>query len=62
MSSQAVAAPMTGASASVQREAEEEEELQGTFVQRLGEEEEEPLQGTFVQRAAAPEEEETEEA
>jgi hypothetical protein len=31
-------------------------------VQRLGEEEEEPLQGTFVQRAAAPEEEETEEA
>jgi hypothetical protein len=62
MSSQAVAAPMTGASSSVQREAEEEEALQGTFVQRLGEEEEEPLQGTFVQRAAAPEEEETEEA
>jgi hypothetical protein len=62
MSSQAVASPMTGASSSVQREAEEEEELQGTFVQRVGEEEEEALQGTFVQRAAGPEEEEAEEA
>jgi len=62
MSSQAVAPPMTGASSSVQRDAEEEEVLQGAFVQRFGEEEEEPLQGAFVQRAAAPEEEETEEA
>jgi hypothetical protein len=62
MSSQAVATPMTGASASVQREAEEEEALQGTFVQRLGEEEEEPLQGAFVQRAATTEEDEAEEA
>src|SRR5712671_1121862 len=63
MSSQAVSPPTTGASSSVQRAGEEEEEpLQGTFVQRVGEEEEEPLQGTFVQRAAAPEEEEAEEA
>jgi hypothetical protein len=46
----------------VQREGEDEEELQGTFVQREGEEEEEDaLQGTFVQREAAAEEE-TEEA
>jgi hypothetical protein len=56
-------------SASVQREAEEEEvqgtfvqraeeeeEVQGTFVQRA-EEEEEEVQGTFVQRAEAEEEE-----
>jgi hypothetical protein len=45
----------------VQREAEDEEEVQGMFVQREGEEEEEPLQGTFVQREAEAEED-TEEA
>jgi hypothetical protein len=45
----------------VQREDEDEEEVQGTFVQREGEEEEDALQGTFVQREAAAEEE-TEEA
>ena len=61
MSSAAIASPVTTAAApaSVQREGEEEEELQGAFVQREGEEEEE-LQGTFVQREG--EEEETEEA
>jgi hypothetical protein len=45
----------------VQREGEDEEEVQGTFVQREGEEEEDALQGTFVQREAEAEEE-TEEA
>jgi hypothetical protein len=44
----------------VQREGEDEEEVQGMFVQREGEEEEE-LQGTFIQREAA-DEEDTEEA
>jgi hypothetical protein len=44
------------ASASVQREGEEDEELQGMFVQRQAEEDEE-LQGTFVQREADEEEE-----
>lgn len=42
----------------VQREADEEEELQGAFVQREADEEEEPLQGTFVQRELEAEEEE----
>lgn len=45
----------------VQRQGEEEEEVQGLFVQREGEapEEEEPVQGLFVQREGeAPEEEE----
>jgi hypothetical protein len=51
--------PVAGAPAAVQREGEEEEVLQGMFVQREGEEEEEKLQGSFVQRQA--EEEETEE-
>jgi hypothetical protein len=41
----------------VQREGEEEEEVQGTFVQREGEEEEEEVQGAFVQREAEAEEE-----
>ena len=64
MSSQAVATPITGASASVQRLAPEEEEpVQGTFVQRAGAADEdavedETAQGSFVQRAAGPEEEE----
>src|SRR2546430_12419789 len=51
MSSQgpATQSPATPAPASVQREGEEEEELQGAFVQREGDEAEE-LQGTFVQR------------
>jgi uncharacterized protein DUF4157 len=42
----------------VQRQLDDEEEVQGTFVQREGEEEEEPLQGTFVQRQLDDEEEE----
>jgi hypothetical protein len=57
-SSTAASTPVAGAPAPVQREGEEEEELQGMFVQREGEEEDE-LQGSFVQRQA--EEEETEE-
>jgi len=58
MSSQgpATQSPATPAPASVQREGEEEEELQGAFVQREGDEEEE-LQGTFVQREGDEEEE-----
>jgi len=44
------------APASIQREGEEDEELQGSFVQRAGEEDEE-LQGAFVQREADEEEE-----
>jgi len=61
MSSSAIAAsvPAAAAPASVQREGEEEEELQGAFIQREAEEEEE-LQGAFVQREG--EEEETEQA
>jgi len=55
MSSAAIAAP-AAAPSSVQREGEEEEEVQGTFVQREAEEEEE-LQGTFVQREGEEEEE-----
>src|ERR1700716_938458 len=60
MSAQPVSAPMTGASSSVQRLAPEEEQpLQGTFVQRAAPTEEEGVddetaQGSFVQRAAAP--------
>ncbi len=46
---------VAAAPASVQREGEEDEELQGTFVQREGEEEEE-LQGSFLQRQAEDEE------
>ena len=42
----------------VQRAAEEEEEVQGLFVQRAAEEEEEPIQGLFVQRDAEEEEKE----
>ncbi len=64
MSSQAVSTPTTGAPSSVQRVAPEEEEpVQGAFVQRAAAPEEdeavdESVQGAFVQRAAAPEEEE----
>jgi len=76
MSSASGAAPVAAAPASVQREEDEEEEVQGTFVQREGEdeeevqamfvqrdgeEEEEEVQGMFVQREAAAEED-TEEA
>jgi hypothetical protein len=75
MSSASGAAPVAAAPASVQREEDEEDEVQGTFVQREGEdeeevqgmfvqregEEEEELQGTFIQREAA-DEEDTEEA
>jgi len=52
----AMPAPTAAAPASVQREGEEDEEVQGTFVQREGEEEEE-LQGSFVQREGEEEEE-----
>jgi Domain of unknown function (DUF4157) len=57
MSSQGPApqSPSTPAPASLQREGEEEE-LQGTFVQRQGDEEEE-LQGAFVQRETDEEDE-----
>ncbi len=48
--------PVAAASASVQRAGEEEEELQGDFVQRAAEEEEEEVQGSFVQREAEEEE------
>jgi len=52
--------PAATAPASVQRE-EEDEELQGMFVQREGEDEDqEELQGAFVQREASEEEDETE--
>ena len=71
MSSNSVASPATGVAAGVQRQsdeeelqgsfvqrqADEEEELQGSFVQRQ-EDEEEELQGSFVQRQAGGEEEE----
>jgi hypothetical protein len=50
MASQAVSSPMTAAPSSVQRETEEEEPLQGAFVQRQAAEEEELLQGSFIQR------------
>ena len=63
MSSQAVPTPMTGATSSVQRAAPEEEEpVQGSFVQRAAAPEEDEavddsVQGAFVQRAATEEEE-----
>jgi uncharacterized protein DUF4157 len=57
--SSATPAPIAAAPASVQREGEEEEEVQGMFVQREAEgEEEEQVQGSFVQREAEGEEEE----
>ena len=59
MSSSASAPTATSlgpASASIQREGEDEEELQGSFVQREAEDEEE-LQGSFVQREAEEDEE-----
>ncbi len=67
MSSQAVNTPMTGAPSSVQRVAPEEEEpVQGTFVQRAAAPEEDEaaddsVQGAFVQRAAEEEEAPTDE-
>lgn len=54
---QAGAGPASVGTDSMQREAEEEEELQGAFVQREAEEEEE-LQGAFVQRAEDEDEDE----
>jgi hypothetical protein len=56
MSSQAVSSPMTAAPSSVQRETEEDEPLQGAFVQRQAAEEEELLQGSFIQRVEEDEE------
>jgi Domain of unknown function (DUF4157) len=47
MSSTAVASPV--GAAGIQRESDEEEELQGSFVQRQADDEEE-IQGSFVQR------------
>jgi len=72
MSSNSIAPPAAGVAAGVQRQSDEEEELQGAFVQRQAddeeelqgsfvqrqEDEEEELQGTFVQRQAGGEEEE----
>jgi hypothetical protein len=61
MSSPAPVQTLSASGPAVQREAaEEEEELQGLFVQRHGGEdhEEDAVQGLFVQREAAPEEEE----
>jgi hypothetical protein len=50
-------ASVAAAPASVQREGDEEEEVQGMFVQREGEgEDEEEVQGTFVQREGEEEE------
>src|SRR5438477_4385688 len=64
--SSAPAAQLATAAAppSIQREGEEEDEVQGTFVQREGEagEEEEEVAQTSIQREAAGEEEEAEEA
>lgn len=50
---------LTTTGPAVQREAQEEEEVQGLFVQRHAghDHEEEPVQGLFVQREAGPEEE-----
>ena len=56
MSSASAAAPVAAAPASVQREEDEEDEVQGMFVQREGEDEEE-VQGMFVQREGEDEEE-----
>ena len=56
MSSNSVASPATGVAAGVQRQSDEEEELQGSFVQRQADEEEE-LQGSFVQRQEDEEDE-----
>src|SRR2546421_619809 len=55
-SASAPTATLGPASASIQREGEDEEELQGSFVQREAEDEEE-LQGSFVQREAEEDEE-----
>jgi Domain of unknown function (DUF4157) len=55
MTSGPSATPLAGAPGSVQRQ-EDEEEVQGSFVQRQADEEEE-VQGSFVQRQADEEEE-----
>src|SRR5437867_7691018 len=56
MSSNSVASPATAVAAGVQRQSDEEEELQGSYIQRQADEEEE-LQGNFVQRQEDEEEE-----
>ena len=56
------ASPPLAAPASIQRQDNEEEEVQGFFVQREADEEEEEVQGTFVQRQGDEAEEEPEEA
>ena len=55
MSGTAAVQAISGSGPAVQR-AEEEEEVQGLFVQRATDEEEEPVQGLFVQRADEEEE------
>jgi hypothetical protein len=60
MSTAVAPAATATAQTSVQRQ-EDEEEVQGTFVQRQGDEEEEEVQGTFVQRQGEEAEEEAEE-
>lgn len=58
MSASAPVQALSTSAPAVQRAAEEEEEVQGLFVQRAkDEDEEEPVQGLFVQRAAEEEEE-----
>lgn len=57
MSAPAPVQTLSASGPAVQREAEEEE-LQGSFVQRQAPEEEEEVQGLFVQRQAPEEEEE----
>lgn len=60
MSASAQVQTLSATGPAVQRAAEEEEEVQGLFVQRAkDEDEEEPVQGLFVQRAAEEEEEAT---
>ena len=60
MSSPAPVQTLSASGPAVQREAEEEEEVQGLFVQRHGgdDHDEEAVQGLFVQREAPEEEEE----
>jgi hypothetical protein len=56
MSSNSVASPAAAVTAGVQRQSDEEEELQGSFVQRQADDEDE-LQGSFVQRQEDEEDE-----
>jgi Domain of unknown function (DUF4157) len=54
--------PVSAATPALQREASEEDQVQGLFVQRAEGEEEDEVQGLFVQRAEGEEEEESESA